>query len=62
MSLWQAGVTKVIMSDDHGTKLFDNDAQKRFDLFVKLTGIQIVKYTPNLNWIQEIDFKNLHIR
>ena len=62
MALWQAGVTKVIMSDSHGTKLFDNDAQKRFDLFVELTGIEIVKHTPNFNWIQEIDFKKLHIR
>ena len=29
MSLWQEGVTRVIMADNHGTKLFDDEAKKR---------------------------------
>lgn len=56
MSLWQAGVTTVVMANSHGTKLFDETAKKRFDLFVELTGIKIVRHTPNFSWIQEIDF------
>jgi dCMP deaminase len=54
MSLWQEGITDVIMLDGHGTKLFDENAQKHFDLFVKQTGIQVVKHTPNLSWINKI--------
>ena len=55
MALWQEGVGTVIMSDNHGTKLFDADAQRRFDLFVEQTGITIIKYTPNLAWIKNLD-------
>lgn len=54
MALWQEGISTVIMTNDHGTKLFDSDAQKRFDLFVQQTGIKIIKHTPNLNWIQNL--------
>lgn len=54
MALWQEGVQTVVMSDNHGTKLFDEEAKKRFDLFVEQTGIQIIKHTPNLQWIQNL--------
>ena len=56
MSLWQEGVTKVVLANSHGTKLFDEDAQKRFDLFVSETKIEIVRCTPNCSWIQNLDF------
>lgn len=55
MALWQEGITKVIMSDHHGTKLFDAQAKERFDLFVEQTGIEIVRHTPNLNWIKNLN-------
>jgi len=54
MALWQEGVQTVYMIDDHGTKLFDQDAQKRFDLFVSMSGIQIFKITPDLSWLQHM--------
>lgn len=54
MALWQEGITDVIMADNHGTKLFDDEAKKRFDLFIRQTGMNIIKYTPNLSWINKI--------
>jgi dCMP deaminase len=55
MALWQEGVTTVIMSESHGTKLFDEEAKKRFEIFVKQTGIEIIKIKPDLSWIKNID-------
>lgn len=55
MALWQEGVARVVMSDHHGTHLFDDDAQNRFDLFVEMSGIEIVKIKPDLSWLQGID-------
>ncbi len=54
MALWQEGITKVIMSNNHGTQLFDERQKKLFDFFVEQTGIQIVKVEPNLSWIKKI--------
>jgi deoxycytidylate deaminase len=54
MSLWQEGVTKVIMSEAHGTQLFDENEKKIFDEFVSMSGITIYKVSPNLSWIKEI--------
>jgi len=54
LSLWQEGITEVVMSNDHGTKLFDDEAQKRFDLFIEQSGMVVSKYTPNLEWIKQI--------
>jgi dCMP deaminase len=54
MALWQEGVTRVIMSTNHGTHLFDDDAKKRFDTFVKMSGIEIHYTQPNLSWINNI--------
>jgi dCMP deaminase len=56
MSLWQEGITKVVLANSHGTKLFDENAQKRFDLFVSQTQIEIVRCTPNFSWIQNLDY------
>ena len=54
MALWQEGITEVVMANSHGTKLFDEEAQKRFDLFVEQTGLKIIRCTPNLSWIQNL--------
>jgi dCMP deaminase len=54
MALWQEGIKKVIMSKDHGTHLFDHDAQKRFDTFVSMSGIEIIYLEPNLSWLKTL--------
>ena len=54
MALWQEGVTTVIMAKYHGTHLFDHDAQKRFDTFVKMSGINISYVEPNLSWLKQL--------
>jgi dCMP deaminase len=54
MSLWQEGIKKVVMIDDHGTKLFDEESQKIFDTFVKMSGIVVYKTTPNLSWLKDL--------
>lgn len=55
MALWQEGVKKVFMIDDHGTVLFDDNAKKRFDLFVEMSKIEIYKVDPDLSWIKNIN-------
>lgn len=54
IALWQEGVATVYMIDDHGTHLFDEDAQKRFDTFVSMSGIKIVKVNPDLSWLKNL--------
>jgi len=54
MALWQEGVTTVVMAEKHGTHLFDDDAKKRFDLFVQMSGINIIRLTPNLSWLKHL--------
>lgn len=54
MALWQEGITKVFMTDDHGTKLFDDESKKRFDDFVTMSGIQIHIVKPDLSWIKNL--------
>jgi len=54
MALWQEGISTVYMIDSHGTVLFDESAQKRFDLFVEMSGIKIFRITPNLDWLRQI--------
>ena len=51
MALWQEGISKVVMSDQHGTHLFDEEARKRFDLFVQMSRIEIEKIQPDLSWL-----------
>jgi len=54
IALWQEGVTKIVMNDDHGTHLFKEEEQKRFDLFVKMSGIQIFKTKADLSWLKTL--------
>ncbi len=54
IALWQEGIKKVIMIDDHGTKLFDDEAQKRFDTFITMSGMEIQKVEPDLSWLRHI--------
>jgi dCMP deaminase len=54
IALWQEGIKKVVMINDHGTKLFDNEAQKRFDTFINMSGMQIEKVEPDLSWLRHI--------
>jgi dCMP deaminase len=54
MALWQEGITKVYMKKNHGTHLFDNSHQERFNLFVNMSGIDIEYIDPDLSWIGTI--------
>jgi dCMP deaminase len=54
MALWQEGISTVFMGDNHGTHLFDEEAQKRFDTFVSMSGIKINYVTPDLSWLREL--------
>lgn len=54
MALWQEGVTKVVMADCHGTHKFTQDAQKIFDTFVKMSGIEIEKVKMDLSWLNNV--------
>jgi len=51
IALWQEGIKRVFMSDDHGTHLFDETAQERFDTFIRMSGMEIIKVTPDLAWL-----------
>ncbi len=53
MALWQEGISKVIMANSHGTKLFDQAQQIKFDLFVKHTGIEIIRIDTNFSWLKD---------
>lgn len=53
MSLWQEGISSVVMAKNHGTKLFDDQAQSRFDIFVEQTGIEIIQVEPNFSWLRQ---------
>lgn len=54
IALWQEGIKKVVMIDDHGTKLFDENAQKRFDTFIDMSGMIIEKVNPDLSWLKNL--------
>jgi dCMP deaminase len=54
MALWQEGVQAVYMCDDHGTHLFDESAKKTFDTFVDMSGIKIIKVSPDLSWLKNL--------
>lgn len=54
MALWQEGVSTVVMSKNHGTHLFDQDAQDRFNKFVQMSGINIMYVEPNLSWLKQL--------
>lgn len=54
MALWQEGVSTIVMCEDHGTHLFDNDAKATFNIFVQMSGIDIVYTKPNLSWLKQL--------
>lgn len=54
MALWQEGITKVVMAKNHGTLLFDDAAKKRFDLFVKETGLSISEIDVDFSWLKNL--------
>jgi dCMP deaminase len=53
MALWQEGISTVVMAKNHGTKLFDDQAKTRFDLFVEHTKIEIIQVEPNFSWLSQ---------
>jgi dCMP deaminase len=54
IALWQEGISTIYMIDDHGTHLFDQEAQKRFDTFVEMSGMKIFKIDPDLSWLRQL--------
>ena len=54
MALWQEGISTVVMSKNHGTHLFDADAQKRFDTFVSMSKINVQYVEANLSWLKQL--------
>jgi len=54
MALWQEGIDTVVMSDNHGTVLFDESEQKIFDTFTQNSGIKIIRIAPDLSWIKNL--------
>lgn len=54
MALWQEGITKVVMAKNHGTLLFDDTAKKRFDFFVKETGLSISEIDADFSWLKNL--------
>jgi dCMP deaminase len=54
MSLWQEGIDTVIMSNNHGTFLFDEKEKQIFDTFTANTNIKIIYIDPDLSWIKNL--------
>lgn len=54
ISLYQEGIDTVYMINDHGTKLFDEDAKKRFDTFIEMSGMKIFYVDPDLSWLRQL--------
>jgi dCMP deaminase len=54
MALWQEGIETVIMTNNHGTHLFDNSEKERFNTFVSMSGINIIYVEPNLSWLKQL--------
>ncbi|NBT07562.1 MAG: cytidine deaminase [Chitinophagia bacterium] len=54
IALWQEGIRTVIMSNNHGTKLFDEEAKKRFNTFVEMSRINIQYVDPDLSWLKQL--------
>jgi len=52
MALWQEGIKTVYMANNHGTHLFDKNAQKIFDTFISLSGMKIIKIELDLSWLK----------
>lgn len=54
MALWQEGISTVYMSNTHGTMLFNQEEQNRFNLFVKMSGINIFYIDTNFEWLKQL--------
>lgn len=54
MALWQEGIRQVYMQNSHGTHLFDEENQERFNLFIKMSGLKIQYIDTNLEWINGV--------
>lgn len=54
MALYQEGIDTVYMIDDHGTKLFDDNAKKVFDTFIEMSGLKIYYIQPDLSWLRQV--------
>lgn len=54
IALWQEGIQTVYMTNDHGTLLFDEIEQKRFDTFVEMSRMSVHKISPNLSWLKNL--------
>ena len=54
IALWQEGIKRVYMIDDHGTHLFDQDAKKRFDTFIEMSRMEIHKVDADLSWLKDL--------
>ena len=52
MALWQEGIKTVVMTDNHGTILFDETQQNIFDKFITMSGMKIKKVKPDLDWLK----------
>lgn len=54
IALWQEGIKKVYMIDDHGTHLFDKEAKERFDIFISMSKMEIHKVNADLSWLKDV--------
>lgn len=54
MSLWQEGVSTVVMNNSHGTHQFDEKQKKIFDTFVEMSKINIRYVDSNLSWLKQL--------
>lgn len=54
IALWQEGIKRVYMIDDHGTHLFDQDAKKRFDTFIEMSRMEIHRVDADLSWLKDL--------
>ena len=52
MALWQEGIKTVVMTDNHGTILFDETQQNISDKFITMSGMKIKKVKPDLDWLK----------
>ncbi len=54
MALFQEGINEVYMTQSHGTVLFDEKAQQRFDTFIKMSKMKIHYTQPNFSWLKDL--------
>jgi dCMP deaminase len=54
LALWQDGVSRVVMADQHGTQLWGPEEKKRFDTFMSMCDITVEYHTPDLSWLKQL--------